>query len=727
MKNIICAVFCALLSINVFAQTTPDTTKNVDLNEVEINAVSNKAILYQPFSIAKIGVSEIKRGQGLFLDDAINANIPGVSMYRRTVSANQQFNIRGYGNGVRGTNGVTSNFDGQGYKVYLNGIPITDAEGITLMDDIDFGSVGSVEVIKGPAGTQYGLAISGVVNLKTVAPEKGQSSISQEAMIGDYGLQRYTTSLKVGAENASFLINYGRQQCDGFMVHTNSTKDFVNFIAQFRASDKQSINTYVGYSNSYDQRGGELSAGQYDTLNYSGNPAYIKNNAHSNIVSFRAGVGQTYKFTENFSNTTSVFGSGVTNNVSSAGGWTDKNPINYGARTSFDLNFNLKNGLKLSGSIGGEAQRQNATIVGYSMVADSTNLTGYNVLGPITSDKYVISATYSLFTEWTLALPNDLSITAGIGTAYMGIDLTDRFYVAANNKPSNKVPLNYSVSYDGMVSPHLVINKVFNKQFSVYASYSKGYKAPTSALIFIPTINSINTTLRPEIGNQFEIGTKGNLLDNTLEYQLAIFDAIFSDKMTTLGVPTSTGAATAYTYVANGGKQDDQGIEFLLKYTAYKSTDGFFTIVRPFVNVAYSNFKYVDFKYQTLSADKKSISEVDFSGNKAVNVPPLVFNAGVDVGTSVGLYANANYNYRDGVPFTSDGANVTKSYALLNAKLGFKRTVADHFTFDAYFGANNITGVQYYYMVFANQLPDVYLPAPTKINYYGGVNVSYKF
>ena len=726
MKNIFCAVFCAIVSFNVFAQTVSDSTKNIELNEVQINAVSNKAILYQPLSIVKIGASEIRRGQGLFLDDAINANIPGVSMYRRTVSADQQFNIRGYGNGVRGTNGVTSNFDGQGYKVYLNGIPITDAEGITLMDDIDFGSVGSVEVIKGPAGTQYGLAISGVVNLKTITSEKGQSSISQEAMIGDYGLQRYTTSLKVGSENTSFLINYGRQQCDGFMIHTNSTKDFVNFIAQFKASEKQSMNTYVGYSNSYDQRGGELSTGQYDTLNYSGNQEYIKRNAHSNIVSFRAGVGQTYKFTENFANTTSVFGSGVTNNVSSAGGWTDKNPINYGARTSFDFNFNFKNGYKLTGSLGGEAQRQNATVVGYTMVPDSANLTGYYILGGITSDKYVISATYSVFTEWTLALPNNLSFTAGIGTAYMGIDLTDRFYVAANNKQSNKVPLNYSVSYDGMVSPHVAINKVFNQQISVYASYSKGYKAPTSALIFIPTINSINTTLRPEIGNQFEIGTKGNLLNNTLEYQLAIFDAIFSDKMTTIGVPTSTGTATSYTYVANGGKQDDQGIEFLLKYTAYKSTDGFFSLVRPFVNVAYSNFKYVDFKYQQLNAQKQ-VSEVDFSGNKVVNVPPVVFNAGVDVGINLGLYANANYNYRDGVPFTSDGANITKSYALLNAKLGFKHSLADHFTFDAYFGANNITGVQYYYMVFANQLPDVYLPAPNKINYYGGLNVAYKF
>ena len=60
-----------------------------------------------------------------------------VTMNRRSVSGGQQFNIRGYGNGVRGTNGASSNFDGQGYKVYLNGIPITDAEGITVLDDME--------------------------------------------------------------------------------------------------------------------------------------------------------------------------------------------------------------------------------------------------------------------------------------------------------------------------------------------------------------------------------------------------------------------------------------------------------------------------------------------------------------------------------------------------------------------------------------------------------------
>ena len=161
------------------------------LEDVEITATSsqNKSILWQPISISKLVSTELNRNTGLYLDDAINTNIAGVTMQRRAVSSGQQFNIRGYGNGLRGTNGINSNFDGQGSKVYLNGIPITDAEGITLMDDIDFNSISNVEITKGPAGTIYGLAIAGVVNLKTIKSEKGKTSVGQDLMIGSNGLQ----------------------------------------------------------------------------------------------------------------------------------------------------------------------------------------------------------------------------------------------------------------------------------------------------------------------------------------------------------------------------------------------------------------------------------------------------------------------------------------------------------------------------------------------------------
>jgi iron complex outermembrane receptor protein len=176
------------------------------LTEVEVtnSTNNNKTLLYQPAAITNLNQTDIKRASGLFFDDAIQTNVPGVQMARRSIGGGQQFNIRGYGNGVRGRNGASSNFDGQGSKVYLNGIPITDAEGITTMDDIDFGSIASAEVIKGPAGSLYGLAIAGVVHLKTVQPEKGKTSLSQEYISGNYGLRRNTSTIMRSKE--SFAI-----------------------------------------------------------------------------------------------------------------------------------------------------------------------------------------------------------------------------------------------------------------------------------------------------------------------------------------------------------------------------------------------------------------------------------------------------------------------------------------------------------------------------------------
>jgi iron complex outermembrane receptor protein len=271
------------------------------LNEVEVTATSNpnRKLLYQPVSITKLTNTELKRGPGLYLDDAINSNVPGVTMSRRSTAGGQQINIRGYGNGTRGTQGVSSNFDMQGTKVYLNGIPVTDAEGITVLDDIDFNSIGSVEVVKGPTGSLYGLAIAGVVNLKTMNPAAGETLVGQDILFGDYGTKRYTTHFQTGGENASILLNYGYQHSDGFVVHTASTKKFLNAAGAFKVNKKQTVNGYFGYGNSYDQRQGELTLGQYDTLNWSGNPDYIKRNAHSNVISLRGGLTHTYSFSEN--------------------------------------------------------------------------------------------------------------------------------------------------------------------------------------------------------------------------------------------------------------------------------------------------------------------------------------------------------------------------------------------------------------------------------------------
>ena len=689
------------------------------LDEVQLSGAldNNKRVLEKPVSVIQLKEKELNRGTGLYLDDAINANVPGVTMSRRAVSSGQQFNIRGYGNGV-GFKGATNNFDGQGYKVYYNNIPLTDAEGITMLDDIDFGSVGSVDVIKGPAGSLYGFAIAGVVNLTTIRPEKGQSSIGEKLTIGSYGLARFTTQLQMGLEKSSVLLNYGHQISDGYLDHNASRKDFLNAVLDFHPSEKQSVSTYLGFSNSYDQRGGELTIGQYDTLDYSGNARYIKNNAHSEVISFRAGLSHKYNFTNWLSNTTTVYGSGLSTNASSAGGWTDKDPINYGTRVTFDLNFDLSEDFNLSGVAGLEFQEQRSQSISYGMIENPNNPEGYNIIGAVRSNQYSKSKNNSIFTEWILKMPYDLSFTAGVGKSSMNLVLEDRAFDPTSGKPQN-----VSANYEDLYSPHFALNKIFNDNVSVYASYSKGYKAPVSGNVIIGTTGDLNTGLVPEEGDQFEIGTKGNLLDSKLHYEVALFQAKFKNKFTSVAVPVGDGT-TLYSYIANGGELNNKGVEALVKYTAYESTTGFFGNVSPYVNVAYSDFKYDDFQYQKIVSGN-AVTE-DYSGNDVAGVAPWVVNAGVDFNTNLGLYGTINYSYHDPVPFTSDGLNVADSYSLLNAKLGYRMSFG-HFDLDAYAGADNITGEKYYTMLFLNQLDDAYIPAPLDTVFYGGLNLKYNF
>ena len=712
----------------------------LNLSEVEITGTSNpnRSLLYQPAAITKLSRVELKRGIGLFLDDAIQTNVPGVTMNRRSVSGGQQFNIRGYGNGSRGTRGVSSNFDGQGYKVYINGIPLTDAEGITTMDDIDFGSIGNVEVVKGPAGTLYGLAIAGAVNLKTVQPVKGQTSIGQEVMVGNYGLQRYTTTFQTAGERSSLLINYGNQKSDGATIHNKSHKNFVNLIGEFRPSDKQTITTYAGYSNSYDQRFGELTIAQYTNGDYSGNPEYIKRDGHSNVITFRAGIGHTYQFNKNISNSTTVFGTGFTSNASSAGGWADKYTINLGVRSVFNTNFTLGRGITLSGITGVETQRQDAISVGYSMKQNPSDTTTngwvygrkpYWVVNAITSDFATKTATTSVFTEWTLGLPKDFSLTAGVGGSNMRITLNDRFNPAIATRPAR-----FDTTYGSMVSPHVALNKVFSKKLSLYASYSKGYKAPVSSYFYIvtpavttpatPATGRVNSVLKPEIGNQFEVGSKGLLLGDRLSYELAYFHAEFSNKMTAISVVSPANPnTTLFSYMVNGGTQKHDGVEALLKFAIIESGKGFFQTIRPFANLTYSDFKYGN----NFTIQKSVILTENYSGKEVAGVSKVVANLGIDVVTRLGLYGNLFYNYRDKQPITSLNDLYAKSYNLLNGKIGLQRSLTRHLDLDAYFGATNITNTKYYLMVFVNQIPDAYMPAPRYANVFGGINLKYAF
>jgi iron complex outermembrane receptor protein len=287
-----------------------------------------------------------------------------------------------------------------------------------------------------------------------------------------------------------------------------------------------------------------------------------------------------------------------------------------------------------------------------------------------------------------------------------------------------------------MVSPHFAINKVFSKQFSVYASYSKAYKAPVSSYFFIttpavttpatPATGRVNEVLKPEIGKQYEVGTKGQLLNDKLTYELTYFNATFSDKMTAIAVQSPANSSTTlYSYVVNGGKQEHNGVEALARFTLLRSDRGFFRTIQPFANLTYSDFKYGD--NFTIQKNVTPTGIEDYSNKEVAGVPKWMANVGIDIVMKYGLYLNAYYNYKDKIAVTSLNDVYASSYNLLNGKIGIRQGLGTHFDIDAYVGATNITNTRYYMMVFVNQLPDAYIPAPRNAVIFGGVNLKYNF
>ncbi len=573
-------------------------------------------------------------------------------------------------------------------------------------------------------------------------------------MLGNYGLQRYTTTFQTAGEKSSLLVNYGKQKSSGFMLHNASHKDFVNLISEFQPKEKQSILAYVGFSNSYDQRPGEQTVTQFLARSDTGNIEYFKRNAHSHVISYRAGVGHTYAFNNSISNTTSLFGTGLVADASSGGGWTDKVSLNYGARSVFDNKFNLGSNLSLSGITGFELQRQNAQTTGYNMKADplaaNQDITKwkygepYLVINASISNTITTSTTGSLFTEWTLALPQDLSFTAGIGISSMKLRLEDRFNPATATKAAT-----FETTYKNLVSPHFSINKVFNKMASLYASYSVGYKAPVSGYFFTPVpavtgggaaTANIDSLLKPEKGTQIELGAKGSVLKDKLYYEIAVFNTKFKDKITAIAVknPNDPTGGTLYTLAANGGTQNHKGVEAMIKYSVFQSDNGFIQNVRPFANFTYSHFKYENFSLQSTvkraapNQTKDSAVTTDYSGHIVAGVPKVAYNAGLDLQAAYGLYANITYAYRGAITVTSNGLVngvpfESEAYHLINTKIGLQHSLSKHFDLDVFAGVNNITTTAYPIKVFVNQLPDAFVPGPRKANYYGGVNFKYIF
>ncbi|HRO45552.1 TonB-dependent receptor [Agriterribacter sp.] len=666
----------------------------VSLNEVRVTAYSgNKTNKETAGAVASISGSQIRQGNGVSLQPALNS-VPGVRMDQSTLSESR-ISIRG--NGVRSPWGIRN------IKIYVNDIPVTEADGTSRIEALDVNDIGKAEIIKGPASSIYGGGTGGVINFQLQRSPYQEQSFEISSLAGSYGLRRLATTYRYGGDKMNSYLSFGWQQYNGYREHSNDMRRFLAGNFQFFPSEKQTITVLLNRTTQHAQIPGSLTRQQVEDNPKQANPSNTDKQAGRYQNWTRIGIGQQYLFNSRFSNATSIFTYFYDLNHPLPYAYIRNYYESYGGRTrfSYDAGFAV---LPTKFTLGAEFNQANTK--GTQYVNEHGNE------GAINGNTDYKNTLYSLFYQSETFISSKTTLAMGLSYNGLTYDVSD-YLVAAQSGVKKFKP---------QASPRIALSHNFGNALSLHGSISSGFSPPSGSEIK-NVDGSINTRLQAEKGINYEINAKGNLFLSRLAYDLALF------KMDMKGELIGQAVQQGITIYNNSGRTSHNGIELALSYLAIKEEDGkAVTLLRPYAAVTYSHFQFDDYKI----LDAQSQVKATYDGNELTGIAPWVVSAGFNMETKTGIYFYGSYFFNDRLPLDDANTAYNPAYQVLNAKAGFKRSLSKHVEINIYAGLDNITNSRYSSMTALNAVaygggsPAYFSPSPAR-NGYGGLNVKYIF
>src|SRR5690606_32647076 len=116
---------------------------------------------------------------------------------------------------VRGF-GARAQFGLRGIRVMVDGIPATLPDGQSSLDHLDVGTLGRVEIVRGPASALYGNAAGGVLSFQTRAAGPQPIGVELDVAGGSHGLLRVQGTATGTIGQTSYLVSGSTQNWDGF-------------------------------------------------------------------------------------------------------------------------------------------------------------------------------------------------------------------------------------------------------------------------------------------------------------------------------------------------------------------------------------------------------------------------------------------------------------------------------------------------------------------------------
>jgi iron complex outermembrane receptor protein len=583
-----------------------------------------------PWAIGVQSADDVRRGQSTVgVDEALN-NVPGVVVSNRYIFAlDQRLSIRGAGS--------RANFGTRGVKVLLDGVPQSLPDGQSQLTNVELGTIGRIEVLRGAASSLYGNGSGGVISFET--DMRAPDVLRQEFRYtgGSYDLNKWQMRTVGRTGNAIGSLSVSRTTLTGFRQYSGADVRQINAAVNYALGPSSVLEFRANQAGvPFALNPGALTRAEWEANPDSAAAFNILRGAAREVGQRQYSVGYRSTFTSGNELRAVLYGSTRTvDNALAVGPPSPAGPTNgtfatlyrrfLGAR--FDYRHALGSEVtspKLA--VGVDVQRsrdhrKNQRSSGGRPVADVDTL----LLDQI---EEVTSVGPFAQLSWT---PTERWLTsAGVRWDHLAFSVGDRFLQDGRDQTGDRTMT--------ALSGHLGASRVVTENFVPYVNVATAFETPTTTELQVSPDGSggFNPDLGPQRIVTFETGARGGL--GRLTYDVSLFRSHISDAI--IQFAETNGRA----FFQNAGSTQSTGAEVGLQAPLARWIDA---------TVAYTWADYVFDEYRIV---RGAVTDT-LDGNTTAGVPANFVRLGLRSRVK-GATVDADWTWSDKV--WGDDANTVE-------------------------------------------------------------------
>lgn len=608
--------------------------------------------------------------------------VPGVQVAdRRNFSLGDRVVLRGVGSRAQ--------FGVRGIKVLMDGIPLTLPDGQATLSNLDLGSAGRIEVLRGPASALYGNASGGVIRVRSGGFTDRPAAVRTRVTAGQDGFLSEELEAAGRMGGWRWLAHARHLETDGWRRHSAAETWSANVVARRGLDD-----------------GGELRAvlNVFD-MPFGQNPSSLPreeaftNPRHARDFIVAQGAGESA--TQAQGGATLRLPMGEDGELRASGwllGRDLRNPI-PGRIIELDR---LAGGLRLeTGEEAGEGPALGWTAgLDAELQRDdrreSENLGigsdgGSARAGPVLLDQRETVAFAAPFLRLQARLTPSLTLSSAVRLDAYRFRAEDRLLDDGDDSGERTMT---------RVSPSLGLTWSPGAAGTVYANLGTAFETPTtSELSNRPDgAGGLHPDLGPQDSRSLELGGRLSPIA-PLRLEAALYDMQVVEAL----VPSE--GPGGQVFFRNAGRLSRRGVEVRAAWRFLPHWE------------AVLAYAFQDYRY-----DAFPTPEGDFSGNDEPGVPPHRVDAGLEGDLPSGIRAEVEFTWVDAFPVDDGNTASDVSRRVLDLRLGWEGRIGG-WELEPFVGLDNVLDERYNASVVPNAFGgNYYEPAPGR-RAFGGVEV----